>query len=142
MCFALNLFRINGHPLSVELEYGNVYCSECEDFVYHAELTAVGDACTDRAHRHLTGSEPWRPWRPSQQEVLHHNSTIKGYFIIYITFIIAFDGAGKCDSEILNLSKQACITFPSPVLVAKDEKLKFRFLYKNGLIDFVHTKEL
>jgi len=73
--------RINGHPLSVELEYGNVYCSECEDFVYHAELTAVGDACTDRAHRHLTGSEPWRPWRPSQQEMalLRKHRKRKGY---------------------------------------------------------------
>ena len=43
------------------------------------------------------------------------------------------------DSEIMSLSKQACITFPSPVLVAKDERLKFKFLYSNGLIDFVHA---
>ena len=40
-----------------------------------------------------------------------------------------------------SLLKQACITFPSPILVAKDEKFKFTFLYSNGLIDFVYLKE-
>lgn len=60
----------HGHPLSVELEFGNVYCSECEDYSYHVDLEAVGDAATDRAHRHLTGGTvKYTPWRPSLQEV-------------------------------------------------------------------------
>ena len=51
----------------------------------------------------------------------------------------------KVDSsndESLNMKKQACITFSPPgISVAKDDSIKFTFLYSNGLIDFVRAKE-
>ena len=41
------------HPLSVELIYGNVYCAECNDYVYDLEFETVSDAFTWRASKSL-----------------------------------------------------------------------------------------
>ena len=44
-------------------------------------------------------------------------------------------------NEQSNLNKQAVITFKSPISVEKEQKLKFAFLYSEGLIDFVIPNE-
>ena len=41
------------YPLSVELIYGNVYCAECNDYVYDLEFETVSDAFTWRASKSL-----------------------------------------------------------------------------------------
>jgi hypothetical protein len=32
----------------VELSYGNVYCFDCGDYVYHSDLEAISDAAFDK----------------------------------------------------------------------------------------------
>merc|ERR1712018_840661 len=57
------------HPLSVELVYGNVYCQECNDYVYDSEFEAVSDAFTTRASKSLGHGSRYHPWRPSPSEI-------------------------------------------------------------------------
>ena len=57
------------HPLSVELSYGHVYCTACQDYVYHQEFEAINESCHDRAFKHLNGTVRFTPWRPTPQEV-------------------------------------------------------------------------
>ena len=57
------------HPLSVELVYGNVYCQECNDYVYDSEFEAVSDAFSTRASKSLGHGSRYHPWRPSPSEI-------------------------------------------------------------------------
>jgi len=57
------------HPLSVELIYGNVYCAECNDYVYDLEFETVSDAFTWRASKSLGRGLRYHPWRPPPAEV-------------------------------------------------------------------------
>ena len=57
------------HPLSVELVYGNVYCSECGDYVYDPEFEHVSEAFAERASKSLNKSVRFHPWKPTPGEV-------------------------------------------------------------------------
>ena len=57
------------HPLSVELIYGNVFCQECNDYVYDSEFETVSEAFTWRASKSLGRGLRYHPWRPSNNEV-------------------------------------------------------------------------
>jgi ubiquitin carboxyl-terminal hydrolase 22/27/51 len=57
------------HPLSMELVYGNVFCSECNDYVYDSEFEVVSEAFSSRASKSLGRGVRFHPWKPSQTEV-------------------------------------------------------------------------
>ena len=70
------------HPLSVELVYGNVYCQECNDYVYDTEFEAVSEAFTSRATKSLGHGARYHPWRPTPSEIslLKTHKKRKGMF--------------------------------------------------------------
>ncbi len=45
---SLLLSTVRSHPCSVELSYGNVYCFECGDYVYHNDLESISEAAFDK----------------------------------------------------------------------------------------------
>ena len=74
------------HPLSVELVYGNVYCQECNDYVYDTEFEAVSEAFTSRATKSLGHGARYHPWRPTPSEIslLKTHKKRKGMFFTNI----------------------------------------------------------
>jgi len=42
------LFCCRSHPFSVDLNYGNVYCAECSDYVYNPDLETISEASFDK----------------------------------------------------------------------------------------------
>lgn len=77
--------RENEHPLSVELNHGNVYCSDaiCNDYVYHPALEEISEKHFRRSSRRLSinGSVRFTPWRPRKEEtaLLRKHRKRKGY---------------------------------------------------------------
>ncbi len=59
------------HLLSLESQYGNVYCSACGDFVYDPELDSATERAFSRSYRclGLGAAAFFPPWRPTQEEI-------------------------------------------------------------------------
>jgi len=70
-----------GHKLWMDLEYGNVYCSGCQDYVYDSELVAISEQHQQQAHKELGLGTKFLQWEPSLKEIeiLEENTRRLGF---------------------------------------------------------------
>jgi len=57
------------HKMWVDLEYGNMWCATCQDYVYDSELKVISDQHIAQAHQNLGLGTNYQSWQPSAKEV-------------------------------------------------------------------------
>lgn len=57
------------HSLWVDLEYGNIWCAACSDYVYDTELKSISEQHIAESHRNLGLGVIFQPWEPTGKEV-------------------------------------------------------------------------
>jgi len=70
-----------GHKLWMDLEYGNVYCSGCQDYVYDSELMTISEQHQVQAFKELGLGTKYLTWAPSTREIeiLQENTRRLGF---------------------------------------------------------------
>ena len=58
-----------GHKLWMDLTYGNVYCGQCHDYVYDAELMNISEQHHQQHWRELGLGTKYVTWTPSSREL-------------------------------------------------------------------------
>ncbi|XP_063825048.1 ubiquitin carboxyl-terminal hydrolase nonstop isoform X2 [Ostrinia nubilalis] len=58
------------HFLYIDLSYGNVFCTQCQDYIYDRELTEIGMNHRLKEAKSLGISVPFMPWLPNTSEAL------------------------------------------------------------------------
>ena len=73
--------KSTGHKLWVDLEYGNVYCVSCQDYVYDRELMVISEQHQQLSSKEVGMGTKYQPWRPSPKEVelLRENTARLGF---------------------------------------------------------------
>ena len=73
--------KSSGHKMWIDLEYGNVYCAGCQDYVYDSELMAISEQHQVQAFRELGMGTKYLPWAPSAKEIgiLEENTRRLGF---------------------------------------------------------------
>jgi ubiquitin carboxyl-terminal hydrolase 22/27/51 len=73
--------RSSQHRLWIDLEYGQVFCCLCDDYVYDTDLTSISDQHKAQCHSQLGLGVRHRRWEPTAMEVklLQSNPKRKGF---------------------------------------------------------------
>jgi len=73
--------RSSGHKLWVDLEYGNVYCFSCEDYVYDRELMVISSQHQQQSSKEVGLGTKYQAWSPSEKEIeiLRENTDRLGF---------------------------------------------------------------
>lgn len=61
--------RSKQHKIWVDLEYGNIWCAACSDYVYDTELKIISEQHLAESYRNLGLGVPYEPWYPSVKEL-------------------------------------------------------------------------
>ncbi|XP_047529813.1 ubiquitin carboxyl-terminal hydrolase nonstop [Vanessa atalanta] len=58
------------HFLYVDLSYGNIFCAQCQDYIYDREFTDISRTLRLKEAKSLGISVPFTPWLPNNNEAI------------------------------------------------------------------------
>ena len=74
----------------MDLEYGNIWCAACQDYVYDTELKMISEQHLAESHRNLGLGILYEPWYPSAKVFLN-NGFLLFEILLYYTKILVMN---------------------------------------------------
>jgi len=73
--------RAKQHKIWVDLEYGNIWCGICSDYVHDTEFKIISDQHLAKSHESLGLGTLYQPWQPTNKELclLKNNPKIREF---------------------------------------------------------------